>query len=95
VIEFDEGKDLENLRKHKLPLRFGALVFEGDYVEEEDTRRDYGETRFVATGPIAEFGGRIHVVVYTWRNGERRLISFRKANDREVRKYQANVAGRG
>lgn len=35
-------------------------MFEGKYIEEEDTRRDYQETRLVATGPIAEFGGRIH-----------------------------------
>ena len=91
MIEFDQAKDEENLRKHGLPLRYGALLFDGQYVEEEDLRRDYGEARWIATGPIAEFGGRIHVVVYTWHDGERRIISFRKANDREIRKYQANV----
>lgn len=91
MVEFNVAKDEENRRTRGLPLRYGALLFDGQYVEEEDTRKDYGETRLIATGPIAEFGGRIHVVVYTWRNGERRIISFRKANDREIRKYQANV----
>ena len=94
MVEFDVAKDEENRRKRGLPLRFGALLFDGRYVEEEDVRRDYGETRLIATGPIAEFGERIHVVVYTWRNGERRIVSFRKANAREIAKYQANVAGR-
>jgi uncharacterized protein len=90
VIEFDVAKDEENQRKHALPLGAAELLFDGPFIEEEDTRRDYGETRFIATGPIAAFGGRIFVVVYTWRGPARRIISFRKANDREIREYQAS-----
>ncbi|MES2137281.1 MAG: BrnT family toxin [Pseudomonadota bacterium] len=90
-FEFDEMKDAENQRKHGLPLEFAPLIFEGPFIEEEDLRRDYGETRIVATGPIEPLGGRICVVVYTWREGIRRIISFRKANEREIGKYQANV----
>ena len=78
------------MRKHALPLGAAELLFDGPFVEEEDGRRAYGETRFIATGPIASFGERIFVVVYTWRDGARRIISFRKANDREIRKYQAS-----
>lgn len=92
MIEFDVAKDEENQRKHSLPLGAAELLFDGPYVEEEDTRHNYGETRFTATGPIAAFGGRIFVVVYTWRENVRRIISFRKANDREVRKYHASHA---
>lgn len=91
-FEFDAVKDAQNRKLRGLPLELAPLVFASDYVEEEDTRRDYGETRFLATGPIVEFGDRIFVVVYTWRVGVRRIISFRKANDREVRKYHANIA---
>lgn len=83
-------KDEENCRKHLLPLAAAALLFEGSFIEEEDTRPEYGETRFIATGPIATFDDRIFVVVYTWRGLVRRIISFRKANDREVRRYQAS-----
>ena len=89
-IEFDVAKDLANQRKHDLPLGAAELLFHGPYIEEEDNRRDYGETRFIATGPIADFGDRLFVVIYTWRDGVRRVISFRKANDREIRKYQAS-----
>jgi uncharacterized DUF497 family protein len=91
VIDFDEAKNRENMHKHGLPLEAAELLFHGCFVEEEDRRRDYGETRFIATGPIAAFGDRIFVVVYTWRDSVRRIISFRKANDREVRKYQASL----
>ena len=66
------------------------FIFTGPFVKEEDARIDYGETRFVATGPIAALGNRIFVVVYTWRENIRRIISFRKANDREIRKYRAS-----
>lgn len=53
-----------------------------------DDRFDYGEARFKAMGPITSLGGRICVAAYTWRDGVRRVISFRKANDKEVRKYR-------
>lgn len=92
MIEFDPVKDEQNRKRRALPLQFAALLFEGPYIEEEDDRYDYGETRFVATGPIAALGDRLFVVVYTWRGPVRRIISFRKANDREARKYRASVA---
>jgi uncharacterized protein len=88
--EFDPLKDEANRRKHKVPLPMGIHVFDGDYIEEEDARNDYGETRFAAMGPVAALGGRICVCVYTWRDGKRRLISFRKANDEEIARYRAS-----
>jgi uncharacterized protein len=87
MFQFDPDKEAINLRKHELTFDAAPLLFEGPYVEKVDDRIDYRETRFVATGPIAEFGGRICVVVYAWRGNVRRIISFRKANDKEVRKY--------
>ena len=84
------AKDEDNIRTRGLPLGAAELLFTGPFVEEEDARIDYGETRFVATGPIAALGDRIFVVVYTWRENIRRIISFRKANDREIRKYRAS-----
>lgn len=92
MIEIDEEKNAANLRKHNLPLEAALFLFDGPFVEEEDVRADYGETRFVATGPILQFGNRICVAVYTWRGPVRRIISFRKANDREIRKYQDSHA---
>ena len=87
-FELDPLKDEGNRRKHGLPLDFGAQLFDRDFIEEQDERYNYGEPRFVATGPIADLADRICVVVYTWRGPKRRLISFRKANDEEVARYR-------
>jgi uncharacterized DUF497 family protein len=51
----------------------------------EDTRKNYGENRFVAIGSIDE---RIYVVIFTPRGNKIHVISLRKANKREVKKYE-------
>ncbi|MEO6717459.1 MAG: BrnT family toxin [Novosphingobium sp.] len=83
-------KDEANKRKHGLPLDLGAQVFDHDFIEEQDTRYNYGEARFVAMGPVVALAGRICVVVYTWRDAKRRLISFRKANEEEITRYRTS-----
>lgn len=88
MIQYDMDKDAENQRDRGLPFAAAEFLFDGPFVEEEDPRGSYGESRFVATGPIAAFGDRIFIVVYTWRANVRRIISFRKANDREIRTYR-------
>jgi len=50
----------------------------------EDTRRDYGEQRFLAYGKIAR---RLHALVFTPRGKAVRVISLRKANSRERKAY--------
>jgi uncharacterized protein len=92
VIEYDPVKNVANIAKRGLPFELAELVFDGPFIEEEDARRNYGEPRFIVTGPIALLGDRIFVVNYTWRGAVRRIVSFRKANGREIRKYRHNVA---
>jgi uncharacterized protein len=92
VIEFDPVKDAANIERRGLSFRLAEFLFDGPFVEEEDARVDYGEPRFIATGPIAILENRVFVVVYVWRGSTRRIVSFRKANDREVRKYRQSVA---
>ena len=87
-FELDPDKDAINRAKHGLPLDLGAKVFDGPFVEEQDERQDYGETRLVATGPVSPLADRVCVVVYTWRDAKRRLISFRKANAEEIARYR-------
>ena len=89
-VEFDPVKDQVNRRKHGLPLALGAEIFERDFIEEQDDRFEYGESRFLAIGPVESLNDRICVVVYTWREAKRRLISFRKANDEEIARYRAS-----
>jgi uncharacterized DUF497 family protein len=63
-----------------------AYRFEWDTARiDPDTRRDYGEQRFVALGRI---GLRVHVLVFTPRGEVVRVISLRKANRREIRHYE-------
>ena len=51
----------------------------------EDTRKEYPERRFQALGYI---GDRLHMLVFTPRNSKVHVISLRKANPREVRRYE-------
>lgn len=55
----------------------------------EDLRKDYGERRFQALGFIEE---RLHVLVFTPRAGNVHVISLRKANEREVKRYETKKA---
>ena len=54
-----------------------------------DSRFTYGEDRYLALGRV---DGRVLTVVYTIRNDAIRIISARKANSREVNKYENNTS---
>jgi uncharacterized protein len=82
--EFDFGKDESNLDKHGLSL-VDAEDFEWETaVVREDTRKQYAEPRFQATGYI---GNRLYVMVFCFRADAVRVISLRKANKREEKSY--------
>jgi uncharacterized DUF497 family protein len=54
----------------------------------EDSRKAYEERRFQALGLI---GDRVHMPVFTPRGSKMHVISLRKANPREIKRYeQAN-----
>lgn len=83
-IIFDTGKDEANQAKHHCSLAL-AEMFDWDTASiAADDRRNYGEARFYAIGYI---GQRLFVVIFTDRGEDRRIISLRKANKREVLKY--------
>ena len=54
---------------------------------EHDQRWDYGEERFRAIGVVDK---RVFVVIFTRRAKVIRIISARKANSREVKRYEKN-----
>jgi uncharacterized protein len=83
-ITFDPGKNARNIRERDLPFELAAAFeFETAYIET-DSRREYGEARYVALGWLRE---RLHVLCFTQTDAGIRVISFRKANDREVKRY--------
>ena len=85
---FDSAKDAVNRAKHGVPLALAEVLFAGPHLVMTDDRFDYGEVRELAFGRIL---GRLFVCVYADRDAERRVISLRKANPREVKRYGENL----
>lgn len=83
-ISFDPEKDAETQQERGFSLELGAEVIRNRVYMRLDDRHDYGEDRFIAYGYVAE---RLFVCVFTIREEVYRVISLRKANEREVRRY--------
>ncbi len=83
-IDFDPVKSAANAHDRGLPFERAADFEWADAVIIEDARKLYRERRFVAVGYL---GNRLHVLCFTPCDGGIRVISFRKANPREARKY--------
>ncbi len=82
---FDSAKNTRNIAERGLPFE---LVAEPDWetaVAVEDTSKDYGERRLRV---LAFLGERLHAGVITMRGDATHVISFRRANDKEVRRYE-------
>jgi uncharacterized DUF497 family protein len=89
VFEWDDRKAAQNLAKHGVPFDYAAQVFLDPHRRgREDTRRDYSEERRLSLGKI---DGRLFAVAYTARGTTIRLISARKANEREQRQYHETI----
>lgn len=84
MISFDPAKRLRTLEQRGLDFRDAETVFDGPTLEFPDRRRDYGEHRIVCFGLLC---GRAVIVVDTQRSGTRHIISMRKANYREQRRF--------
>ena len=91
-IEFDPAKSEKNARERGLPFELVEGLDWESAVFSENARFPYSETRFTALGFI---GQRLHVVCFTPVPGSIRVISFRKANDREVRRYEKEKTSHG
>ena len=86
VFEWDEAKNLENIRKHKIDFADVPQMFDGSMLTELDDRFDYGEDRWIG---IAFLGNGVAVVVWTERQENIiRIISARKANRYERQKFE-------
>lgn len=81
--QWDPAKDAANLAKHKVGFRQAAEIFRGFRLTREDTRRDYGESRFISLG---EYDDEVLRVVHTVRDGDIRIISAWRASqhDRDI-----------
>ncbi|MFN3835380.1 MAG: BrnT family toxin [Glycocaulis sp.] len=83
-IIFDPAKQVRILRERGLDMGRAGEIFAGDTLTVEDDRYDYGETRYITIGFL---DGQMIVLVWTPRLRSRRIISMRKANEREQKAY--------
>ncbi|MGO4439083.1 BrnT family toxin [Rhizobium sp. RAF56] len=92
AIIFDPAKRDRTRSERQLDFERCGEVFDGNHITIEDDRKDYGERRYFTIGLLDE---RMVVVVWTPRDGHERIISMRKANDREQRYYADRLDGSG
>jgi len=83
-IEFDPAKRNATLQIRGLDMARASDVFAGATLTVEDNRKDYGEPRYITIGFLAN---RMVVLAWTQRGKVRRIISMRKANEREQAVY--------
>jgi uncharacterized DUF497 family protein len=83
-IEFDHTKREKTLVERGLDFAHAGEVFAGMHFTEQDVRQNYEEDRFITVGRL---DARLVVMVWTPRGEVRRIISMRKANDREKTFY--------
>lgn len=89
-LTFDPLKDTANIAKHGVSLGMAEELEWETLLCKPDTRREYGEPRQIG---YVIAGDRLYCVVFVDRPAdlptERRVISLRKANSREVKHYEA------
>jgi uncharacterized protein len=87
-VDYDPDKRAATLLHRGLDMADAASVLGGPCVTFPDLRQDYGEDRFITLGLLV---GRMVVLVWTWRDDVRRIISMRKANEREQNLYRERL----
>lgn len=84
-ITYGPAKNARNIKERGLSFdRAAEFDFETAFIVA-NMRRDYGEHRWRALGLL---DGRVYALVFVETDNGIRVISFRKANPREVQKYE-------
>ena len=84
-LSYDSAKNDSNIQKHGLSLAEARMLEWVTALEWIDARKNYGEERRAALALIKQ---RLYFVVYVELKMGKRIISLRKANVREVEKYE-------
>jgi len=83
-FEWDDAKLQSNLAKHGLDfVDVERLDWRVAHIGRDD-RFDYGEDRFTAYGLLDDV---LMVVIFTWRGEAMRIVSYRRANRMERKRY--------
>lgn len=87
-LEWDDAKRSATLSERGLDFSDAEFIFTGRCVTMPDQRKDYGEVRYLTFGELQE---RVVVICWTWRGENLRVISMRKANEREIQAYRQRL----
>ena len=87
-LEFDQDKRDKTLLERGLDFARAAEVYGGVYFTGRDERFEYEEERFITIGKL---DASLVVLVWPPRGKVRRIISMRKANDREKAFYKSRL----
>ena len=88
-ITYDTAKNETNIAERGLSFERTVELDWESAITWRDVRRDYGEVRYCG---LALLGRRLYAVTFTLRGDVMRIISFRKANNREGKKYEKEKA---
>lgn len=88
-ISFDPVKNERNIADRDLSFAQAANFDFSSALFWFDTRKRYPEQRIAALGLLE---GRVHSLVFVETDTGIRVISFRKANPREVKRYEQETA---
>jgi len=89
MISFDAVKRDLVLKRRGLDFVDAEKLFAGLHATIIDDRKDYGETRYISAGHIAD---RMVVVVWTPRGDTRHIISMRHCHAKEAKRWQQAIA---
>lgn len=87
-IEYDMEKAAKTLNERGIDFARADDVFAGNTLDQIDDRHDYGEERIITAGRL---DGRVVLIVWTPRGVARRIISMRKANEREIARLEKHL----
>lgn len=84
-LTFDPAKNAANRAKHGVSLADAEAFDLASAMVEVDARKAYGETRYRAFGRM---GGRGYCLAFTIVGDVVRVISFRRAHEKEMARYE-------
>ena len=84
-ITYDPPKRKKTLHEPGLDFIDASIILNSAIFEFEDTRENYHEERMIAVGHLL---GRMVIIGYVQRGDAKHIFSMRKANEREIKRYQ-------
>ena len=88
-FEWDENKNKNNIRKHKVSFYEARTVFTSHELTEKDDLHSQDEQRYKTIGYSKR--NRLLIVNHTYRGDTIRIISARKANKQQRADYEQSI----